>query len=224
MNEKGTLEIFRRVDFAREDESPDEIFYQKPRFINHLDSLATSTVEELFVRLIPRNARVLDLMAGPESHIRREISPQSVTGLGLNEEELRRNPVISDRVIHNVNENPILPFPDNCFDAVVNTVSVDYLTCPVEVFREVGRILVPGGLFIVVFSNRMFPTKAVNLWRITRESKRPDLVKRFLGEAGCFGAEEYFESTNKPRPVDDKYYSLGIPSDPVYAVWARVNK
>jgi SAM-dependent methyltransferase len=224
MNGKGTLEIFRRVDFAREDESPDEIFYQKPRFINHLDSLATSTVEELFVRLIPLNARILDLMAGPESHIRPEINPQSVTGLGLNEEELLRNPVISDQVIHNVNENPILPFPDDCFDVVINTVSVDYMTVPVELFREVGRILVPGGLFVVVFSNRMFPTKAVNLWRITRESKRPDLVRRFFQEAGCFEPEDYFESTNKPRPIDDKYHSLGIPSDPVYAIWSRVNK
>jgi hypothetical protein len=44
-------------------------------------------------------------------------------------------------------------------------VSVQYLQRPVEVFREVGRVLRPGAPFIVSFSNRCFPTKAVAIWR-----------------------------------------------------------
>ena len=59
----------------------------------------------------------------------------------------------------------ICPFGDAEFDAVLLSVSVQYLVHPVEVFADVGRVLRPGGHLIVSFSNRMFPTKAVRLWR-----------------------------------------------------------
>jgi SAM-dependent methyltransferase len=222
--EKGTLDYFTAKAFAREDETPDPEFYKTPRFVDHLDSLALSTVEDLFVRLVPKGSRILDLMAGPESHLKGEIEPTSIAGLGLNEEELQGNPVLTERIIHDLNADPALPFKDNEFDAVVNTVSVDYMTRPVEVFREVSRILKPNGVFIVVFSNRMFPPKAVSIWKTTDESDRVDLVKKYFSAAERFYLDGTFESKGKPRPKDDKYYSLGIPSDPIYAVWGKVVK
>jgi SAM-dependent methyltransferase len=221
---KGTLDSFTQEDFLRDADSPDPNFYRTPRFVQHLDSTALATVEELYARLIPRGARILDLMAGPASHLPREGEPASVTGLGLNSEELQGNPALSDRVVHDLNANPVLPFENNCFDVVVNTVSVDYLVRPVEVFREVGRILSPDGLFVVVFSNRYFPPKAVNIWKRSTESQRVDLVKKFFALAQNFCVHGALESKGKPRPADDKYYSFGIPSDPVYAVWAKVVK
>jgi SAM-dependent methyltransferase len=219
-----TLDFFRPEDFARDDESPDAAFYKTPRFVNHLDSLALSTVEGLLVRLIPNGAAILDLMAGPDSHLSSQCEPASVTGLGMNQEELDGNLSLDSRVVHDVNADPKLPFQDNAFDVVVNTVSVDYLTRPVEVFRDVGRVLTPDGRFIVVFSNRMFPPKAVHIWRRSSEEQRVDLVKRYLSLAGNLWIEGSFESKNKPRPQDDKYYSFGIPSDPIYAVWAKARK
>jgi SAM-dependent methyltransferase len=220
----GTLDFFRPEDFARDDESVDAAFYKAPRFVNHLDSLALSTVEELFVRLIPKGATILDLMAGPDSHLSSACEPASVTGLGMNSEELDANTILGRKIVHDVNADPELPFQDNAFDVVVNTVSVDYLIRPVEVFRHVGRILTPDGRFIVVFSNRMFPPKAVHIWRRSTEGQRVDLVKRYLSLAGNLWIEGSFESKNKPRPVDDKYYSFGIPSDPIYALWAKARK
>jgi SAM-dependent methyltransferase len=221
---KGTVDSFAPDDFLRDADSPDPEFYRTPRFVEHLDSTALATVEALYARLIPKGAGILDLMAGPASHLPRDREPDSVTGLGLNAEELQSNPAISRWVVHDLNADPILPFEDNHFDVVVNTVSVDYLVRPVEVFREVGRILSPGGLFIVVFSNRYFPPKAVALWRRSTESQRVDLVKKFFALAQNFSVDGGLESKGKPRPKDDKYYSLGIPSDPVYAVWAKVVK
>jgi SAM-dependent methyltransferase len=212
---------FQSDDFHRDDETPDAEFYKKPRFVNHLDSLALATVEDLFVRLIPKGARILDLMAGPDSYLRDEIAPRSVTGLGLNVEELGSNRMLTATVIHDINADPKLPFGDREFDVVINTVSVDYLTRPVEVFREVGRVLKRAGMFIVVFSNRMFPPKAVKIWKKINESERVDLVKKYFNLSGSFSLEGSSESTGKPRPEDDKYYALGIPSDPIYAVWAR---
>lgn len=38
-------------------------------------------------------------------------------------------------------------------------MSVDYLTKPIEVFQEMHRCLKPGGVAIMSFSNRCFPTK-----------------------------------------------------------------
>lgn len=215
---------FRPDDFSREDEEADNVFYQIPRFVSHLDEVALATVADLYGRLIPKDGRILDLMAGPDSHIGEELRPAALVGLGLNCEELEANSRLSARVVHDVNLCPALPFEDNTFDAVINTVSVDYLTRPVEVFKEVARVLKPGGTFIVVFSSRMFPTKAVKLWKKSSETKRVDVVKKYFALAELFSPEGYFESKGKPRPKDDKYYAMTPVSDPVYAVWCRVKK
>jgi SAM-dependent methyltransferase len=88
-----------------------------------------------------------------------------MVGLGLNDVEMRDNPDLDGYVVHNVNNNPILPFENETFDAVAITVSAQYLTKPIDTFHQVNRILRPAGVFIVSFSNRMFPTKAVLNWR-----------------------------------------------------------
>ncbi len=69
-----------------------------------------------------------------------------------------------ERVVHDLNADPTLPFADESFDDVVCCVSVDYLTRPVEVFADVARVLRPGGRFVTTFSNRCFPTKAIRGW------------------------------------------------------------
>jgi SAM-dependent methyltransferase len=220
-----TQDFFNKEDFARDDDRPDAIFYTKPRLVQHLDSLALSTVEDLLERLIPTKARILDLMSGPDSHIRPSVEFSGLVGLGMNLEELEANAMLTDRIVFDVNQNPnLLPFPDNDFDTVVNTVSVDYIVHPIEIFQEVSRILKPDGLFIVIFSNRMFPPKAVKIWKTSSEFHRMELVKKFFSLSGCFSIEGNFESKGKPRPKDDKYYSYGIPSDPIYAVWGKPKK
>jgi SAM-dependent methyltransferase len=220
-DETSSLALFSPNDLSREDETPDNDFYKKSRFVDHLDSSALDTVQHIYGRLISENATILDLMSGPDSHLQKVKHPAKVVGLGLNEAEQGANPLLSEHVIHDLNSNPGLPFADNLFDVVVNTVSVDYLTRPMEVFREVSRVLKPDGLFIVVFSNRMFPPKAVNVWKTSTEKQRVELVRRFFTLSGCFAIEGYQEITGKPRPRDDKYYGEGIPSDPIYAVWGK---
>ena len=220
-DELSSLACFSAHDLGRDDETSDGDFYMKPRFVDHLDSCALETVERIYGRLIPAGATILDLMAGPDSHLRKVRNPAMVVGLGLNRSELDSNPVLSEHVIRDLNADPRLPFSDNRFDVVMNTVSVDYLTQPLEVFREVSRVLKPDGLFIVVFSNRMFPPKAVNIWKRSSEKQRVELVRRFFSLSGRFAIQGYQESIGRPRPKDDKYYGDGIPSDPIYAVWGK---
>ena len=220
--EKGTIDLFEPGDFVPDETAPDVEYWSsnEPEF--HVDALALSTIEDLYLRVIPKGATILDLAAGTDSHLRPEISPAAVTGLGLNSEALDRNPVLSARVIHNLNSMDPLPFEDNSFDTIICTISIEYFTSPLELFREAARVLKPQGMLVVTFSNRMFPPKAAPIWKKTPEADRIELVQKYFSLSGRFYVAGKFESTGQPRPADDKYYPLGLPSDPIYAVWGTV--
>ncbi len=214
--------IFSDDAFSRLDASDDAVFYEKDRFVSHLDSLALATVERIIGDLVvEKQPAILDLMAGWDSHLPESLHPSEVIGLGLNENELKKNPQLTEYVLHDLNKDPRLPFPDNRFDVVINTVSVDYMTRPVEVFQDVARILKPGGLFLVVISNRMFPQKAVRVWREAGEDERLILVDEFFKQTDGFEKTSLFVSKGKPRPKDDKYAESTPFSDPIYAVYAE---
>jgi len=224
----GTDPIFARFllqdanAFRREDENPDALFYGSPCVVSHLDSTALGTVQGLVDGLVvEKDPRILDLMASVDSHLPAGRPFRDVTGLGMNEEELRANPALTQRLVHDLNAHPELPFPDGHFDVVLNVVSVEYLTQPFRVFQEVSRVLKPGGLFLVVFSNRWFPPKVVRAWEDAREEDRIGMVEEFFHQTDRFGESTRFISMGLPRPPGDRYYALGLPSDPVFAVFAE---
>lgn len=210
------------TDFTRQDEANDILFYDKPRLVSHLDSRALGTVERIIGDLLTDSRpEILDLMASWDSHLTTAIDVARVAGLGLNRVELEANHRLTERVVHDLNSDPRLPWADSSFDVVLNVVSVDYLVDPVAVFTEVNRVLRPGGLFLIIFSNRWFESKVTRLWRASSEGERVILVEQWLRQAGGFGPTQSFVSKGQPRPSDDKYSDMGIPSDPVYAVYAE---
>ena len=202
---------FTSEQFQREDEEDDRNFYVYPRKVVHIDDGAIAAVGRLFQEFIPEDSVVLDLMSSWRSHWPEGHPKQSLVGLGLNQEEMEDNPDLDEIVVHNVNENPVLPFTDETFDAVVITVSAQYLTQPVETFSQVNRILKPGGVFIVSFSNRMFPTKAVRVWRVSNDRGRVDLVGTYMESAGNFEDIQgvFLNPDNSP------------PGDPMFVVHSR---
>ncbi len=213
--------IFDQDAFSTIDPSDDHDFYARDRFVDHLDSLALSTVEKIIETLVvEKDPVILDLMAGWHSHIPASLGTAKVIGLGLNENELKANKNLSEYVLHDLNKDPRLPFPNSFFEAVLNTVSVDYMTRPIQVFEEVGRILKPGGLFLVIFSNRMFPQKAIKVWRESSDGERIILVEEYFKATGLFEETALFVSKGRPRPANDKYARMNLPSDPVYALYA----
>jgi SAM-dependent methyltransferase len=221
---RGGIEEFLNSgdSFSRKDESDDSKFYALDRFVEHLDTVALDTIEELIDTLVvEKRPAILDLMAGWDSHIPKTIEADEIIGLGLNEHELSQNEALTEFILHNLNKDPALPFEDDRFDVVLNTVSVDYMTKPFAVFREVARVLKPGGVFVVIFSNRMFPEKAVKIWCEASEPERVMLVEDFFNASEAFEKPCLFTSKGKPRPKDDKYADSGIPSDPIYAVYAE---
>jgi SAM-dependent methyltransferase len=201
----------------REDEAPDAEFYAQPRMLQHLDARALQTVNALYQRLIPKQAAVLDVMASHDSHLQ-NVSLSVLHVLGMNAEELAANALASTRTVQDLNQRETLPCASNSLDAVVCTVSVEYLRRPLIVFAEVLRALKPGGVFVLTFSNRWFPSKAIAVWSLLQDFERLGLVSQWLGESG-FVQRQTFSSRNWPRPQTDAYAANISTSDPVYAVW-----
>ncbi|MBW2470430.1 MAG: methyltransferase domain-containing protein [Deltaproteobacteria bacterium] len=215
--------FFADDPFRRKDESPDRRFYEQPRLVQHIDTTATDTISRLYGRLLQPESRVLDLMSSWVSHLPHGLPLKSVTGLGMNNEELQANDRLSDFCVHDLNDNPQLPFDDKAFDAAICTVSVEYLVHPFEVFEEINRVLTPGGVFVVTFSNRWFPPKAIHIWPELHEFERMGLVLEFFLKSGQYTDLHTYSMRGRPRPADDKYASQMLFSDPVYAVWGTTH-
>ena len=164
-------ERFPAEFFRREDEGDGRLFYESPRLVVHIDDHAISAIRKFFARVLPLDGVILDLMSSWRSHLPEEFKGRAV-GLGLNAIEMAENPQLSDGVVHDLNADPRLPFEDESFDAAAVTVSIQYLTKPVAVFRDVNRVLKAGGAFHVIYSNRMFPTKAVAVWKALPDEQK----------------------------------------------------
>ncbi|MFI5047676.1 MAG: class I SAM-dependent methyltransferase [Acidimicrobiia bacterium] len=195
--------------FDRADPTPDEWFYEPPRLVTHIDELAIAAVGTLYDEL-EVTGEVLDLMGSWVSHFFR--APQRLTVLGMNRPELDANPQAAERVVHDLNADPRLPFADASFDDAVCCVSIDYLIEPIAVFREVARVLRPGGRFVCTFSNRCFPTKAIRGWLEATDQQRCHIVASYFRLAG--GYEDPVVQTRVPSAL------VGF-GDPLFAVWSR---
>ena len=196
--------------FRRHDENPDDAFYRSARLVVHIDDPAIAATTKLFRDVLPPGGAILDLMSSWRSHLPTDVSYRRVAAQGMNETELRQNPQLTDYVVQNLNDNPILPFADGDFDGCVVTVSVQYLTSPVTVFREVARVLKPGAPFVTVFSNRMFPTKAVAVWQALDDAGHAQLVELYYEQTGLFTDIRTEDRSPNPRRSDPLFGTIGI--------------
>jgi SAM-dependent methyltransferase len=190
--------------FERYDPSPDGGFYREPRFVEHIDAAAIADVERIYGERLPAGGEILDLMSSWVSHLPAGVAYARVAGLGMNAAELARNPRLDSSVVHDLNADPALPFPDRSFDAAVICVSVQYLTDPVAVLRDLARVVRDGGPAIVTFSNRCFPTKAVAIWQRLDDRGHLELVRNYFVTAGW----ENVETIASPLRRGDPLYAV----------------
>jgi SAM-dependent methyltransferase len=215
-----STDFFSDHPFDREDNQPDPLFYAGPRFVNHLDDQAISVITGRYADLLRPGMHILDLMSSWTSHLP-DITFSEVIGLGMNHEELQANRRLTRSVVQDLNQITTLPCESGSLDAVVCTASVEYLIRPFEVFSEISRVLKPGGLVVMTFSNRWFPPKTIRIWTELHEFERMGLVLEYLMQSGSFENLYTFSMRGLPRPETDKYFGQQLYSDPVYAVWGR---
>jgi SAM-dependent methyltransferase len=192
--------------FDRVDDGDDSAFYAPPRLVTHIDEGAIAAVGELYEEL-DITGDVLDLMSSWVSHFR--APPRRLYALGMNAAELDANPVATERIVHDLNADPRIPLGDQSVDDAVCCVSVDYLTRPVEVFRDVARVLRPDGRFVCTFSNRLFATKAIRGWLYASDDDHCRIVAEYFRLSRAFGSA----TVGRRTPVDHA-------GDPLFAVWA----
>ena len=211
-------DFFSGRPFEREDPSLDADFYRVDRFVHHIDDQARRNLSRWHGSLLKPGDRILDLMAGWDCHLPEDGGFSFVHGLGLNANELAANPCLAENTVQDLNQNPVLNFPDHHFDAVICALSVEYLTDPVAVFREVGRVLRPGGRFAVSFSNRWFPEKAIRIWPGLHEFERMGFVLALMKRAEAFNALATYSLRGHPRPETDPHFPQLRLSDPIFGV------
>src|SRR6056297_3596454 len=197
-------EFFRRLD-----ERPDALLYRRPRSASHLDEAAVQCGRATDDEGRPAGGRILDLVAGARSH--RGDRYGDVVGLGLNADELHANPRVGSPVLFDLNRRAELPFEAASFDGAVCTVSVQYMTRPLDTFASLARALRPGARFIVAISTRMFEEKAVLAWRASDDAAHLRLVRTYFEASGGFG------------PVHERHHrpANGVP---VSVLWARARE
>jgi SAM-dependent methyltransferase len=191
--------------FERIDGAEDAQFYVPPRLVTHIDDNAIAALGEFYAKVLPRGAVLLDLMSSWVSHLPEDFPVAEVTGHGMNAAELAANPRLARWFVADLNQSPLLPLEDASVDAAMCCVSVQYLTRPVEVFAEVRRVLRPGGTFVVSYSNRCFPTKAVAVWRSLDDRSHAALVHLYFERAGF-------------TQIAGQILANGMYSDPLYAL------
>jgi SAM-dependent methyltransferase len=201
--------LFSPDAYEREDDSADAWFYGVPRKVVHIDDGAIAALGRLYAAVLPVGGRLLDLMSSWRSHLPAALRAREVVGLGMNAEEMTDNPQLTTSIVHDLNRDPRLPFGDGEFDGAMCAVSIQYVLHPLRVFREVRRVLRPGAPFVVSFSNRCFPTKAVALWLGIGDRQHVELVRT------------YFEAAGHWADVTEEDRSPAGNGDPLYAVWAR---
>ena len=208
------------------DTTDDRLFYDQPRFVTHVDTGFLDRLTALYREKLPANGRILDLMSSWVSHLPEDVPFSWVEGHGMNAAELERNPQLNHFFVQDLNQTPQFPLEDNHFDGVINTVSVQYLQYPEAIFSEIHRVLKPGGVAIISFSNRMFFQKAIQVWRDGDEPSRVQRVVDYFAGAiannqpGFSPPEIIAETGNAPA----LFQLLGLPTaDPFYAVIAQKN-
>jgi SAM-dependent methyltransferase len=193
--------------FDKEDPSPDAEFYDQPRFVTHIDDGAIATVTQMYRQVLPAGGTILDMMSSWVSHLPEDVTYSAVIGHGMNAEELTANPRFNRWFIQDLNVEPTLPLENTTFDGTCLCVSVQYLQRPVEVFREVARVLRPGAPLVVSFSNRCFPTKAVAIWQAMSGPDHQRLVAAYMRAAGFARIADH---ASTPRIGDPLWVVVGF--------------
>ena len=231
-----TREVLTSQQRMKMDMSSDTSFYSQPRFCNHAGDNFIRSLKGVYRQYLGQlqgdNVVVLDLGSSHVSHVPDEISGDKrykFIGHGMNAQELARNPILGSWFVRDFNADPPSPtsplvFEDDSLDAVLCCCSIQYFQYPEQIFAEIRRVLKPGGICLVSFTNRAFWNKAISAWGNTSEYGRVQLVKQYFVAAGFSNPElAVSPETEGPTLVEriKSLFSDGQSDSPFYCVCAR---
>lgn len=209
------FDFSQNMPFARTMEDDDTTFYDALETQPIVDRVALEQLTQYYAKFIKDNDKVLDLMAGPDSFYPNDLKNIQLTVLGVKEKDLNDNPRAQQRIVHNVNQQTELNFADQSFDIVSCAFAVEYMTQPIELFKQIHRILKPGGLFIVSFSDLFFSQKATRLWHDLHAFERPGIVLEYFRQSG-FEQMDYQSIRGLIRHDDDPFKNKTVHSCPMF--------
>ena len=215
----------QRLPFNRRDKSNDNIFYNKPRLVTQIDDSAIGSLAEFYSTHLKDDSIIVDLCSSWISHLSYDKKLGKTIGIGMNQQELKKNRRLDEFYVHDLNSNPTLSMlNDTSVDHVIIAVSVDYLIRPYEVFYEVLRTLKSGGSFVISFSNRYFPTKVIEAWTKTNDAGRINIVWHYFHQTNselkwrCVNVYDISKDKDQLN-FQTRHSNLNKPfSDPMYVL------
>lgn len=184
--------------------------------MQHIDDGAITALKSYYGSIIKPNYSVLDICSSWVSHLPETLKPQSMIGIGMNQQELARNTHLTKFLVYDLNTNPRLKdIPNESVDVVICNVSVDYLTQPITVFKEMHRVLRNDGSAHMAFSNRCFPTKVIGKWMGMSDEER----RKWVG--GYFWASGGWKDVEEVILKEGQGGFWGSHEDPLFVIRAR---
>jgi SAM-dependent methyltransferase len=174
-----------------------------------IDEAAMAAITELHREIFPAGGAILDLMSGWVSHLPPEVPYGRVVGIGAHACVLAENPFLDEWRVQDLNRDPRLHFAAGEFDGAALCASIQQLTRPAELIREVGRVLKPGAPLVVAFSRRCLPAPAIGCWCLLDDTGHLCLVAQYFAQAGNWADIRCLDRTPPGG------------GDPVYAVVGR---
>jgi ubiquinone/menaquinone biosynthesis C-methylase UbiE len=127
-----------------------------------------------------------DIGCGPgyfTADLARAFSDLKIIAVDISDEMLARaaenlsHPDFSDRITYKQGDIHALPFGDSSLDFVISTLSLHHWADPPRAFREIHRVLKPGGKFLVFDTRRDSPLMVYHTLKIAQKFILPSQLK-----------------------------------------------
>ncbi|MBN2143024.1 MAG: methyltransferase domain-containing protein [Candidatus Aureabacteria bacterium] len=191
-----------------------ENFFTTYANLGFWDPTAVPAIKAKLQAVLPRNAKIIDLLSGTHTLLPDTYTPDSVIGIGLNSNELHRNQVLTGRIVRDLNQHSHLDeLDDESFDVVMMTSGMAYLQDPRKLFANVLKKLKPGGLCFIAYTSAAKEEEEVISWKMRSPSERLEFTKTALLETGLFPA---MTVEKEAFPLNEMFPSF---TDTVYFVY-----
>ncbi len=205
------------MPFSRKIEDDDAVFYDSvDTTLPIVDQVSIEQLKQFYAAYLKDGQQILDLLAGSDSYLPENLKNINVTGLALKETDLQANPALNQYTIQDINKQPQLPFEDQQFDAVTCAFGIEYMIHPIEIFKEVARILKPGGNFLISFSDRFYEKKVIHLWDDLHTFERMGLVLEYFRQSGEFEQLHSESIRGLIRHEEDPFINKTVHSCPMF--------